>query len=65
MSVLKTTSHIKRINYASMSCKWEKKRKNNFDSGKKTKPLEMIREAYAAGQRHFGENRMQELARKS
>mgnify|MGYP003307092342 CR=1 FL=1 len=31
----------------------------------KTKPLEMIREAYAAGQRHFGENRMQELQEKA
>ena len=31
----------------------------------KTKPLEMIREAYVAGQRHFGENRMQELQEKA
>ena len=25
----------------------------------KTKPLDMLEEAYAAGQRHFGENRVQ------
>ena len=31
----------------------------------KTKPLHMIEEAYAAGQRHFGENRMQELQEKA
>lgn len=30
----------------------------------KTKPVEAIREVYAAGQRAFGENRMQELQRK-
>lgn len=30
----------------------------------KTKPLNMLEEAYAAGQRHFGENRAQELAEK-
>lgn len=30
----------------------------------KTKPLNMLEEAYAAGQRHFGENRVQELAEK-
>lgn len=31
----------------------------------KTKPLHMIEEAYAAGQRHFGENRVQELQEKA
>ncbi len=31
----------------------------------KTKPLRMIQEAYTAGQRHFGENRMQELQEKA
>lgn len=31
----------------------------------KTKPIEMLNEAYAAGQRHFGENRVQELEEKS
>lgn len=31
----------------------------------KTKPVELIREAYAAGQRDFGENYVQELARKA
>ena len=31
----------------------------------KTKPLHMIEEALAAGQRHFGENRMQELQEKA
>lgn len=31
----------------------------------KTKPLYMIQEAYTAGQRHFGENRMQELQEKA
>jgi PLP dependent protein len=31
----------------------------------KTKPLAMIREAYAAGQRDFGENYLQELVRKA
>ena len=31
----------------------------------KTKPLHMIEEAYAAGQRHFGENRMQDLQEKA
>ncbi|MCC7453713.1 MAG: YggS family pyridoxal phosphate-dependent enzyme [Crocinitomix sp.] len=30
----------------------------------KTKPLELLKEAYAAGQRHFGENRVQELEEK-
>lgn len=30
----------------------------------KTKPLELLEEAYAAGQRHFGENRVQELEEK-
>jgi pyridoxal phosphate enzyme (YggS family) len=30
----------------------------------KTKPVEMIKEAYEAGQRHFGENYAQELAEK-
>lgn len=30
----------------------------------KTKPLELLKEAYAAGQRHFGENRTQELEEK-
>ncbi|XP_076048743.1 pyridoxal phosphate homeostasis protein [Oratosquilla oratoria] len=31
----------------------------------KTKPKEMIEEAYAAGQRHFGENYVQELVQKA
>lgn len=31
----------------------------------KFKPIEMITEAYAAGQRHFGENYVQELEEKS
>lgn len=31
----------------------------------KTHPAELIREAYAAGQRHFGENKVQELALKA
>ena len=31
----------------------------------KTKPLEAIKEAYDAGQRHFGENYVQELVKKS
>lgn len=31
----------------------------------KTKPVELIEEAYAAGQRHFGENRLQELEQKA
>ncbi|MFT5824444.1 MAG: pyridoxal phosphate enzyme (YggS family) [Crocinitomix sp.] len=31
----------------------------------KTKPIAMLNEAYAAGQRHFGENRVQELEEKS
>ena len=31
----------------------------------KTKPKEMILEAYSAGQRHFGENYIQELVEKS
>tara|TARA_B100000989_G_scaffold297219_1_gene282375 strand:+ start:9345 stop:10028 length:684 start_codon:yes stop_codon:yes gene_type:complete len=31
----------------------------------KTKPVYMIQEAYAAGQRHFGENKMQELQEKA
>src|SRR6185436_4895712 len=31
----------------------------------KTKPAELIREAYAAGQRDFGENYVQELAAKA
>ncbi len=30
----------------------------------KTKPVEMIREAYNAGQRHFGENKVQEMCDK-
>lgn len=30
----------------------------------KTKPKEMILEAYSAGQRHFGENYVQELVEK-
>ncbi len=30
----------------------------------KTKPIEDLEEAYAAGQRHFGENRIQEMADK-
>jgi pyridoxal phosphate enzyme (YggS family) len=30
----------------------------------KTKPVELLKEAYAAGQRHFGENRVQELEEK-
>ncbi len=30
----------------------------------KTKPIALLKEAYAAGQRHFGENRVQELAEK-
>jgi pyridoxal phosphate enzyme (YggS family) len=30
----------------------------------KTKPVELLKEAYAAGQRHFGENRTQELEEK-
>ena len=30
----------------------------------KTKPIEAIQEAYAAGQRHFGENKVQELDQK-
>ena len=30
----------------------------------KTKPLEMLREAYDAGQRDFGENKVQEICRK-
>jgi len=30
----------------------------------KTKPLELLQEAYTAGQRHFGENRVQELVEK-
>lgn len=30
----------------------------------KTKPFELLKEAYAAGQRHFGENRTQELEEK-
>jgi pyridoxal phosphate enzyme (YggS family) len=30
----------------------------------KTKPLPLLQEAYNAGQRHFGENRVQELAEK-
>ncbi len=30
----------------------------------KTKPIEFIREAYHAGQRHFGENKVQEMAEK-
>ncbi len=30
----------------------------------KTKPIELLKEAYAAGQRHFGENRVQELEEK-
>lgn len=30
----------------------------------KTKPVEAIREAYAVGQRHFGENRIQEMVDK-
>ncbi len=31
----------------------------------KTKPFEMIMEAYEAGQRHFGENYVQELVEKA
>lgn len=31
----------------------------------KTKPVQIIREAYDAGQRHFGENKAQELATKA
>lgn len=31
----------------------------------KTKPKEMILEAYSAGQRHFGENYVQELVEKA
>ena len=31
----------------------------------KTKPIELLKEAYAAGQRHFGENRVQELDEKN
>jgi len=31
----------------------------------KTKPVELIKEAYVAGQRHFGENYVQELEKKS
>jgi pyridoxal phosphate enzyme (YggS family) len=30
----------------------------------KTKPVELLKDAYAAGQRHFGENRVQELEEK-
>lgn len=30
----------------------------------KTKPIEMLEEAYAAGQREFGENKVQEIVRK-
>ncbi|MFM7301186.1 MAG: YggS family pyridoxal phosphate-dependent enzyme, partial [Crocinitomicaceae bacterium] len=30
----------------------------------KTKPIEAIEEAYLAGQRHFGENKVQELVAK-
>lgn len=30
----------------------------------KTKPIELLQEAYAAGQRHFGENKVQELCSK-
>jgi pyridoxal phosphate enzyme (YggS family) len=30
----------------------------------KTKPMEAVEEAYAAGQRHFGENRIQEMSEK-
>lgn len=30
----------------------------------KTKPVELLEEAYTAGQRHFGENRVQELEQK-
>ena len=30
----------------------------------KTKPMEALEEAYAAGQRHFGENRIQEMSEK-
>ena len=31
----------------------------------KTKPLDLVREAYECGQRHFGENYMKELITKS
>lgn len=30
----------------------------------KTKPIELLQEAYDAGQRHFGENKIQEMTRK-
>ena len=31
----------------------------------KTKPATLIQEAYEAGQRHFGENKVQEMAEKA
>lgn len=31
----------------------------------KTKPIEMVKEAYAAGERHFGENKVQEIVLKA
>lgn len=31
----------------------------------KTKPIEMLKEAYEAGERHFGENKVQEIVQKS
>lgn len=36
----------------------------NLVAVSKTKPLPLLQEAYYAGQRHFGENRVQELAEK-
>lgn len=36
----------------------------NLVAVSKTKPLPLLEEAYAAGQRHFGENRVQELVEK-
>jgi pyridoxal phosphate enzyme (YggS family) len=36
----------------------------NLVAVSKTKPLPLLQEAYNAGQRHFGENRVQELAEK-
>ena len=36
----------------------------NLVAVSKTKPLPLLQEAYDAGQRHFGENRVQELAEK-
>jgi len=72
---MSTQSYIKKISHLlEVELKWQQKKKQEQDAHykfprlvavSKTKPVSDILEAYSCGQRHFGENYIQELAEKS